>query len=431
MITKEKFSKAKEIILKRHLCLDIPEDDYDVIVTIPVLADENIFETLDSIGKAINPEKIRICVFLLVNEPSNSDDKTKEKNKNIYESLKDKKQISDDIKLVVRYVQNIPSKLAGAGFARRLLMDETICMFERLLRRKKTNDMDLFRHKTIISVDSDCIVSENYFDSLKNIRDFGVFLFSHRFSDVPEIKEAGMFWELFLRYWRNSLRISGYDFSFYPIGSLFAFRTSVYIITGGMNTKKGGEDFYFMQKVTPYFSTDDLPAYVFPKAEPSERTPFGTGMEIRAYIQGKKDRITKTWRFEAFEEIGEIFRNPERGSKNEFFREFLKLNRKYQLQLDHIKSMSKDEQDFIKKFRTWLNPFKVFKILRFSEIVFGKSSIEIEAEKLISKILSNENKDEKNKLVSYPIGKTTENSDITSKLEFLRRYDESNLHRVN
>lgn len=405
MIKPENFRKAKELIIKRHICLNTQEDDYDIIVSIPCLADENIFETVESLKRAKKLNK-KICIFILLNEPEGCEKEMSQKNKMIYEYLK-----GEDI--LLKYVQNIPRKVAGAGFARRLIMDEIICILERIRKLKNiSDDIDFFRNKIIVSLDSDCTVSENYFEVLSNLLDFGVFLFSHRLSDIPEISEAGILWELFLRYWRNSLRVCGYIYSFYPIGSLFAFRTSVYIMTGGMNTNKGGEDFYFLQKIVPYFSVSDIPAYVFPKAEPSGRTPFGTGMEIKKYISGEKERITKTWKFEAFEKIGETFLNPENG----FFKDFLKENPKYLTQIQNLKSMSKDQKDFIEKFRKWLNLFKVLKMLRFSEKILGRAQIKDEVAKLISRITKS----------------TDINSHVNplSNLEILKKYDEENLQRI-
>lgn len=420
----EKFEKAKDAIMKRHICLDLEGEEYDVFVTIPVLADENIFETIESLTRARTSSK-RVCIFVLVNEPHNAPEETQEKNLRIYETLKGKRDISENIQLSVRYITNVPRKIAGVGFARRLLMDEIICHLRRTEKKGDNRNTGYFE-KIMISLDSDCTVSENYFEVLDLVVDFGIYMFSHRFSKVPEVYEGGMVWELFLRYWRNALRTFGYTFSFYPIGSLFAFRPHLYVTTGGMTTRKGGEDFYFLQKALPTFSVRDLPAYVFPKAEPSDRTPFGTGKEIQMYVSGQKERIRKTWKLEAFEQIGGIFQNAD--LKNDVFGGFLKENEKYKEQLARIQMMSKDSDDFTNKFRAWLNPFKVLRFLRFSEKFFGRGPIEDEAGKLINRIAGPEklNLPETEKTQNPKEHELTER--VSRLLEFLRSWDESNPH---
>jgi hypothetical protein len=200
----------------------------------------------------------------------------------------------------------------------------------------------------------------------------------------------------------------------------------------GMNIRQAGEDFYFLQKIIPLAKVVDIPVYVFPKAEPSQRTPFGTGREIQLYISGKKERLEKVWNFKSFEQIGEIMRSIDdifSGEiKVETFKLFLDENPKYKEQLERIKIQSKTKEDFRKKFEEWFNPFKVFKFLRFTEKIFPKSPIYQEVQKLIDKIKQDFKFEfEKSGLTQIA---ADELSLFESQLEFLRSFDEFLFHLV-
>jgi hypothetical protein len=434
-ISKEKFEKNISEILRRHLCLNIKKTA-DIVVAIPTLADEEIFTTLESLSKCKLPNSKRVLAIVLINESEKADEKVRTKNKEIFDKIK---RINFGIETEVRYIKGIPEKLAGVGFARRVLMDEAICLFKKEYDEKfkeRGNIAEFMSEKFIFSLDSDCTVSENYFSAVEILEiknaDFGVLSFTHRFSEEKEIKKAGILWEIFLRYWRDSLRVFSYKNAFYPIGSLFLFRATPYIVSMGMNIRQAGEDFYFLQKIIPLAKVVDIPVYVFPKAEPSQRTPFGTGREIQLYISGEKERLEKVWNFKSFEQIGEIMRSIDdifSGEiKVETFKLFLDENPKYKEQLERIKIQSKTKEDFRKKFEEWFNPFKVFKFLRFTEKIFPKSPIYQEVQKLIDKIKRDFKFEfEKSGLAQID---ADELSLFEIQLEFLRSFDEFLFHLV-
>jgi hypothetical protein len=434
-ISKEKFEKNISEILRRHLCLNIKKTA-DIVVTIPTLADEEIFTTLESLSKCKLPNSKRVLAIVLINESEKADEKVRTKNKEIFDKIK---HTNFEIETEVRYIKGIPEKLAGVGFARRVLMDEAICLFKKEYDEKfkeRKNIVEFMSEKFIFSLDSDCTVSKNYFSAVEILEiknaDFGVLSFTHRFSEEKEIKKAGILWEIFLRYWRDSLRVFSYKNAFYPIGSLFLFRATPYIVSMGMNIRQAGEDFYFLQKIIPLAKVVDIPVYVFPKAEPSQRTPFGTGREIQLYISGEKERLEKVWNFKSFEQIGEIMRSIDDAfsgeMKVETFKLFLDENPKYKEQLERIKIQSKTKEDFRKKFEEWFNPFKVFKFLRFTEKIFPKSPIYQEVQKLIDKIKRDFKFEfEKSGLAQID---ADELSLFEIQLEFLRSFDEFLFHLI-
>ncbi|GBD03922.1 hypothetical protein HRbin19_01223 [bacterium HR19] len=406
--SREKLEKNVSEIISRHICLGI-ERDFDIFVAIPVMADREIFSTLESVSECDTFGK-NVVVAVLLNESEDACENIKEENRKIFEELLrvSKRYERDNLMVEVRHIRSVPKNVAGVGFARRVLMDEAICSISKKCKRKDEL-YELLHRKFIFSLDSDSTVSKNYFSALDFVdlreADFGIMSFAHRFSEREDVKEAGIVWELFLRYWKNSLRVCGYKNAFYPIGSLFAFRALVYVVSMGMSVRKAGEDFYFLQKVMLFSDVVEVPGvYVFPKAEPSLRTPFGTGKEIHLFVSGNRDRIEKVWNFSSFEALEEIIQNIE--NPPDIFFDFLRENPKFQVQYERLEKLKlKDVELFRKKFFEWFNPFKVFKFLRFCERIYGRSFIDEEVRKLIMKmdekgyIQSDELKKEKMNLI--------------------------------
>ena len=88
-------------------------------------------------------------------------------------------------------------------------------------------------------------------------------------------------YELFLRSYVYGMRLAGSPYAFHSIGSAMACRARAYVRCGGMNTRKAGEDFYFLQKLAKTDGVDQLRGTtVMPSARISERVPFGTGRSM-------------------------------------------------------------------------------------------------------------------------------------------------------
>jgi hypothetical protein len=70
-----------------------------------------------------------------------------------------------------------------------------------------------------------------------------------------------------------------------------------------MNTKKAGEDFYFLNKIVrkPGFA-EIHEALVYPAARISDRVPFGTGRALIGY-QTNKEKILSAYNPLIFEDI--------------------------------------------------------------------------------------------------------------------------------
>lgn len=276
---------------------DSPSANLEAIIVIPCYNDFMIFDTLDSVEKSIyNSNNTEIIV--VVNSGENTTFDIVEKNKEIFQKLVSLKEACRyNFKLLPVLFDNIPRKVAGVGFARKVGMDEAVRRFSEINKP----------YGIIISLDADCIVDNDYLkliiQSFKNNKDCGgyVFQFQHNFDTniySSEIIQACKLYEIYLRYFKLSLDITGFPNSFYTIGSCFAVNAISYIKVGGMSCRQGGEDFYFLHKLALMTKIGEINRpIVFPSPRISDRVPFGTGPAVRDIINTK---IYKVYNFELF-----------------------------------------------------------------------------------------------------------------------------------
>jgi cellulose synthase/poly-beta-1,6-N-acetylglucosamine synthase-like glycosyltransferase len=170
----------------------------------------------------------------------------------------------------------------------------------------------------ILCLDADCSVSTNYlqeiyqhFQDYKHCDAASIFV-EHPVDDlVPSQKEAIIKYELHLRYLIHAQRWCGHPFAFHTIGSAMAVRRKAYMNQGGMNTRRAGEDFYFLQKFIEIGSHMDLNnATVYPSARISERVPFGTGKAMKQILEDEEQWLTTD--FEIFASIRPLFQSLDR-----------------------------------------------------------------------------------------------------------------------
>ena len=110
-------------------------------------------------------------------------------------------------------------------------------------------------------------------------------------------------YELHLRYYKNALSFVGFPFAFHTIGSAFALTALAYARQGGMNRRKAGEDFYFINKLIKGEDFGEINnTKVIPSSRISDRVPFGTGRARLEAKNNKKD-LSYTYSFNAFLEL--------------------------------------------------------------------------------------------------------------------------------
>ena len=281
-----------------------PRDSTSLIVVIPCYNEPGILDSIVSLYKAARPS-FPVEVIVVVNSPLGTDRAAVLQNeRTLHQVSRWSAQHSDpDFAVHAIDVPPFPVKHAGAGFARKTGMDEAAGRFDLL-----NNERGI-----IASFDADSTCDPNYFTELEKCfsddRTNGCTVhFEHPLHHPgnPILNNPIVKYELYLRYFVEAMRYSGFPWSFHTIGSCFAVNSGVYARQGGMNRKKAGEDFYFLHKLFPLGNFTELNSTrVIPSARISDRLPFGTGAAMRRLL-GTHGELP-TYPPESFEELSDVF----------------------------------------------------------------------------------------------------------------------------
>jgi len=244
-----------------------------IITIVPAFDEPKLLQTIQSLHQCKLDFNALVLVF--INASSNAPEEKKEQNRKNSQKIIEfiEKTNSSRLKIAVEIDNHLPPKKAGVGMARKIAMDFASHIF------KKSN----FPQGIITSLDGDCLVSQDYFSKVfesftHNKLNGASINFLHQNVDHSQ---GIRLYEIFLRLHLHFLRKIGFQNIYHTIGSCFAVTQHIYEKSGGMNTRKAGEDFYFVNKIIPYNHFRHIPdILVFPSSRPSERVPFGTGKAI-------------------------------------------------------------------------------------------------------------------------------------------------------
>ncbi len=281
----------------------------------------------------------------------------------------------NNINILPIYVPDLPLKHAGVGWARKIGMDEG------LRRLKKVNNDGV-----LVGFDADSKVQLNYFNEINNYfstkSNLGASIyFEHPINDNNFSKEQ-LFniscYELHLRYYKNSLKYCGLPYSFHTVGSSFAVRASTYAKQGGMNRRKAGEDFYFINKVIKGGGFGEInTTKVIPSPRMSDRVPFGTGRAMIEAKEGKTD-LNLTYSFQIFQILKVWIELIESGNYN--YHSFPDLIKKFISESSWLKTFqllqnnTSSVKSFQKRFFAKYDAFWVLKFVHFSRDEFYSDS---------------------------------------------------------
>lgn len=184
----------------------------------------------------------------------------------------------------------------GVGLARKLGCDLAL---ERL-------DMTAPGAALLAHLDADTLVDPDYLPALE--RHFATapagaatLPFRHRPGTSPAATAASERYEVYLRGYLLGLTLAGSPYAYPTIGSTMACRASAYLQAGGMNRRRAGEDFYFLQQLAKTGGVASLAGtLVEPAARLSARVPFGTGPALQRQLAGDLSQVSCHPR-EAFE----------------------------------------------------------------------------------------------------------------------------------
>ncbi len=333
-----------------------PKTDLNLILVIPAFKESELLLALESINRCDGP-KGSILLLVVINE---AEDATEDISKINEKCLKELEAYQSKYELLFSY-QKLPTKKAGVGLARKIGMDEAVRFYDKI-----NGD------GVIVCYDADCLCDPNYLQEIqKHFSDHktkaGIVFYEHRF-DGNHKKEIIQY-ETYLRYYIDSLRYSGYPYAHQTLGSCIVVRSSTYQAQGGMNTRKAGEDFYFLNKVIPLAEFVEINSTtIYPSDRASDRVPFGTGRAIGQMLQNGNEYAV--YNPIAFEDLHVFFSHIESYWKGieirlpESINDF--LEKKAESKIGEIRKQTNTFSSFRKRFFSWFDAFKILKFVHFA-----------------------------------------------------------------
>jgi len=350
-----------------------PPANMRVCIVIPCYNEPQLLRTLDSLSQC-KPPRHTVEVLLVFNCGLH-EDLVRSSNRLTYQQVTAWVEENDTHRLRLHYLwqDQLPKKHAGVGLARKIGMDEALHRFARI------NYPGM-----IVCLDADCTVAANYLQALERVQDelspgSCTVYFEHQPQLLQDkaLREGIVYYELFLRYYVNALAYSGYPYSMHTIGSSMTVRADAYALSGGMNRRKAGEDFYFLHKVVPLESFHNITdTSVYPSGRISDRVPFGTGKAQQDWLKAPGKRQL-AYHPDSFCDLKKLMaRVPELYQTDrerlllqiktlpETVRMFLE-EQGFEDKIMEIKGSSTSYQVFHKKFFAWFDGFKALKFVHY------------------------------------------------------------------
>ncbi|PLX98197.1 MAG: hypothetical protein C0623_12795 [Desulfuromonas sp.] len=265
----------------------VKRDDYAAAVIIPACDEERwLFLTLDSLAKNCPQQRQETLVLVVVNHPADAARSIRIANRRTLE-LFTASPLRQGLQLGWIDACSDGFELAegGVGSARKIGFD--------LALSRLGTDID----PLLISLDADTLVEPNYLEEISrhfaSSRAGGCVLpFRHQAAKNENMQRAIEHYELYLYCYVIGLKLAGSPYAYHTIGSALACRTSAYIRCGGMNRRRGGEDFYFLQSLAKTSGVDNLAGTtVHPAGRLSNRVPFGTGPAIAGLLDNPETKL--------------------------------------------------------------------------------------------------------------------------------------------
>jgi glycosyltransferase involved in cell wall biosynthesis len=340
-------------------------DDLAFIIVIPARNEPQLIATLRSIMEAQQPNS-SYEVLIVFNHSEADTKEIKADNLASYTTCVNwlKEQNHAHIHPIEAF--DLPSKHAGVGLARKIGMDEA-------LRR-----LEGIPGGFILCLDADCLVASNYLLSIESYFkehpeiDGASIYFEHPLHELSNDQKEGIIqYELHLRYYNQILRFAGHPFAYHTVGSSMAVRTAAYVKQGGMNKRKAGEDFYFLQKIIQLGSFGEIKnTVVYPSARLSDRVPFGTGRAMKEWLNENKSDLL-SYHPEVALHLKKLVDNIRLKGKDIQLQELPSSiiqfisKEEWESKLDELRSNTKSKAAFIDRFFAWFNLFICFKYVHY------------------------------------------------------------------
>ena len=363
----------------REIELNSPvPSNLELIVVIPSHNEPDLLESLHSLKEAFVPIGVSVEVITVINHGVNTDsDIVKQNETTVVQANRFSLENScESITFNTIEVFDMPPKKAGVGLARKIGMDEALNRFSKINK-----------DGIIVCFDADSLCESNYFEAIishfkKHPKTPGCSIhFEHPLEGnchTFEEYNAIMLYELHLRYYKNAQQYTGLPFVFHTIGSSMAVRAAAYAKQGGMNKRKAGEDFYFLNKIIQLGNFTELnTTTVIPSPRVSDRVPFGTGKAVGEIVSSNQVGV-QTYNFRIFTELKafvyEVLISDKNlnasklcGLINQFIEE-----KELRLKIDEIAKNANSDKAFITRFFKVFDAFWIMKYVHFSRDNFHK-----------------------------------------------------------
>jgi len=367
------------------------EPELNIVVVIPAFNEPDLLKTLQSLERCENPEK-PVEIIVVFNHSENTSLEIKNQNIKYYkEAIEFIKNNGLELRYFLIDAFDLPDKIAGVGLARKIGMDEAVYR------------LDWNIDGLIVCLDADCTVASNYlvaieqhFNKYKNTPGASIY-FEHPLKYSDNNLALGIVqYELHLRYYNQLIKYTGHPFAFHTVGSSMVVRSWAYQKQGGMNKRKAGEDFYFLQKIMllDHFSEINK-TVVYPSPRISERVPFGTGKAQGDWVDQKKDQYL-TYHPGVAKVLRSLFKKViNRGNKlvltsiDEIPGQFIEFigAEAWELKMKELTRNTSSDKAFVKRFFTWFNLFMILRFVHFYRDKFeGNIPVADAAKKLLEEL---------------------------------------------
>lgn len=376
-----------------------PSSKLKLVVAVPCYNEPDLITSLSSLARCDQPAA-DVEVIVLLNQPADCSATIVENNSNTATQFHQwTTQLNLNwIKFHLVVKKDIPQHQAGVGLARKMAMDEAV---RRLLWSNNEEE------GIIIGFDADCTCDKNYFRAIEhhfdsNSKTDGCSIYFEHPLKGPlrdDIYQAIEQYELHLRYLVNGIKFSGFPFAFQTLGSSMAVRCPVYQNQGGMNRRKAGEDFHFLQKVISLGNYSNLTATrVIPSPRISDRVPFGTGKAMADWTNSESPS-RDTYNPAIFNILKSLVASvPDLyGARNSEINEM--LNRLpaplseylrqlgFKKHLEEINRQSTNRKTFLNRFYRWFNALRVLKLVHhFRDHFHPNIEIRVAAQTLLEQL---------------------------------------------
>ena len=314
-----------------------------------------------------------IEIIVIINDCEESGVEIKKFNSTSFRQLVEYSNLNStqEFQILAYYAADLPKKHAGVGLARKIGMDEAVRRFKRVGNY----------NGIIVCLDADCAVSSNYIEEISKTfsKDPGLTGASIYYEHPLESKGI-ILYELFLRYYINAKRLAGHPWAYHPVGSSMVVKSLYYVMEGGMNRRKAGEDFYFLHKIIERGNFGEInTCVVYPSGRVSDRVPFGTGRSMMKYEINAHD-LEQFYDFRIFIELRVLINsiNSVWSVKDDdlkiksvynklpdLVKDFVSYE-EWQMQVNEAKINSNSKSTFDKRLFKWFDAFKVLKFVHYA-----------------------------------------------------------------